>query len=96
MKKVIDRKERLRKERIYGLVFKIILFPFILLFLPFTLILKTIVTIGQPYFLNKSQNQWLEFHRKLTKKGGSVDYPPKVGTIFGVKPWGYSDDKDED
>ncbi len=78
-----------------GMFIKVILTLIILLyrivFLPCTIIIKTIVTIWQPYFHNRSQKQWIKIHRRFIERGGYADYPPEVGTLFGITPWDYTD-----
>ena len=80
--------------------------------LPFVVVIKTIVTIWQPYFYKvslrdyeKEDDKWNEHYRECLQKGIHVDFPPRrpeYGTFLGIAPWGKKsfkslyDDDDDD
>lgn len=61
--------------------------PFWILFGPFYIIIKTIVTIWQPYFHKKQSEKWNKLYQEYRMKGIYIDYPPSCGTFLGVGPW---------
>ena len=77
---------------LYIILFIILALPFWIIFLPFYLIIKTIVTIWQPYFYKKDSEQFNEAYQKALSKGIHIDYPPSVGKLFGIGSWGMKDD----
>lgn len=85
-------------KRILGDISEFALFILLwIITLPFYLILKTIVTIWQPYFYRKQKAAWNKYYQDCLRKGIFVDYPPREGTLFGViRPWGSKIDEDED
>lgn len=56
-------------------------------------IVRTIVTIWQPYFYKKQSNDWNSIYQEYLRKGIYIDYPPRVGRLFGIPPWGYKSEK---
>lgn len=71
--------------------------PLWILCLPFYLILKVIVTIWQPYFYRKQSEAWNKHYQDCRRKGIFIDFPPREGTLFGVRPWGSKiEDEDDD
>lgn len=72
----------------FAIIFTIIAIPFWILYGPFYIIIKTIATIGQPYFYKKELKKWHKHYQGL-KNGIYVDYPPppSYGTFLGVGPW---------
>lgn len=61
---------------------------FWIIFLPFYLIIKLIVTIWQPYFFRKDSEKFNKAYLEARSKGIYIDYPPSVGKLFGIGPWG--------
>ena len=61
--------------------------PFKLILSPFWIIIKTIVTIWQPYFYKKGIERWDKKSQKYRRKGILIDYPPRYGTLLGIGPW---------
>ena len=65
--------------------------------LPFIIIIKTIVTIWQPYFYKSSlkyyeerRKEWNHIASECAKKGIYIDYPPtkpEYGSFWGIGPW---------
>ena len=89
-----------------------IILPLYIIALPFVVIIKTIVTIWQPYFYKVSlrdyeeeDDKWNEQYQEYLQKGIYVDFPPRrpeYGTFLGIAPWGKKsfkslyDDDDDD
>lgn len=69
--------------------------PFLITFAPVYLILRTIVTIWQPYFYKKEQENWRKACQEAARNGEYIDYPPAEGTLFGIRPWGSDSDSME-
>lgn len=75
-----------------------IILPLYSIALPFVVIIKTIVTIWQPYFYKVSlrdyeeeDDKWNEHYQECLQKGIHVDFPPRrpeYGTFLGIAPWG--------
>ena len=75
-----------------------IILPLYTIALPFVVIIKTIVTIWQPYFYKvslrdyeKENDKWNEHYRECLQKGIYIDFPPRqpeYGTFLGIAPWG--------
>ena len=65
--------------------------------LPFIIIIKTVVTIWQPYFYKSSlkyyekrRKEWNHTASECFKKGILIDYPPtkpEYGSFLGIGPW---------
>lgn len=65
--------------------------------LPFIIIIKTMVTIWQPYFYKSSlkyyeerREEWNHIASEYFKKGIYIDYPPtkpEYGSFLGIGPW---------
>lgn len=75
------------KTAFFAIIFTIIAIPFWILYGPFCIIIKTIATIGQPYFYRKELKKWYKDNQEYIKKGIYVDEPPSYGTFLGVGPW---------
>ena len=89
-----------------------IILPLYIIALPFVVIIKTIVTIWQPYFYKVSlrdyeeeDDKWNEHYQECLQKDIHVDFPPRrpeYGTFLGIAPWGKKsfkilyDDDDDD
>lgn len=71
----------------FAIIFTIIAIPFWILYGPFCIIIKTIATIGQPYFYKKQSEKWNKHYQECLKKGIWIDYPPSYGTFLGEGPW---------
>lgn len=71
-----------------AVVFTIVAIPFWIVWVPFYLIIRTIVTIWQPYFYKKKQESWRKACQEAARSGEYIDYPPTMGTLFGIRPWG--------
>lgn len=70
---------------------------------PIYVLIKTIVTIWQPYFKRQCYLEWHKEVNRIAKKMGKkyiyADYPPTVGTFCGIGPWNrkkYDFDYDDD
>ncbi len=70
-----------------AVVFTIVAIPFWIVLGPFYLILRTIVTIWQPYFYKKEQESWRKSCQEAARHGDYIDYPPTEGTLLGIGPW---------
>lgn len=69
------------------LIFTIIALPFWMIWGPIYVIIRTIVTIWQPYLYRIQSERWNELYQEQIRKGIFIDYPPAQGTIFGIGPW---------
>ncbi len=69
----------------------ILVLPFVLLMTPFIVIIKTVVTIWQPYFFKRDSQRFDEYYQECLRKGIYIDFPPKYGTFLGIGPWGKQD-----
>lgn len=76
-------------------LFILVAIPFWVIWLPFYLILKVIVSIWQPYFYRKQSEVWNKHYQECLRKGIYIDYPPREGTLLGIRPWGSKIDDDE-
>lgn len=61
--------------------------PLWLIFGPFYLLIKIIVTVFQPYILRVQKKQWNKYYNECLRKGIYIDYPPSVGKLFGIGPF---------
>lgn len=65
--------------------------PLWIIFSPFYLIIKLIVTIWQPYFYRKDLEKFNIEYQEALLQGIHIDFPPSVGKLFGIGPWGKQD-----
>lgn len=70
-----------------AVVFIIFAIPVWVVWGPFYLIIRTIVTIWQPYFYKRQHDSWNEAYQEALRNGVYIDYPPTEGTLFGIGPW---------
>jgi hypothetical protein len=68
-------------------LFILVAIPFWVIWLPFYIILKVIVSIWQPYFYRKQSEAWNKYYQECLRKGIYIDYPPREGTLLGIRPW---------
>ncbi len=81
-----------------GFAFLGLLIPIAILFhlitFPFYLVIRTVVTVWQPYFYKRSRDKLTKHWIDELENGVDIDYPPRVGTLFGIPPWGYKGELD--
>lgn len=68
------------------------------LFLPLYVVIRTIVTIGQPLFYKIDSMRFNRYCKKMAKKG--IHYinlhPPCYGTLMCIPPWNVKDEVEDD
>lgn len=62
----------------------IIAIPLYILLLP---IIKTIVTIMEPYLYRKQTEKFDKVYQEYRKKDIYIDFPPEHGTLWEIGPW---------
>lgn len=70
-----------------AILLTLIALPFWLIWGPFYIIIRTIVTIWQPILYKKQSAKWNKAYQENLEEGIHIDYPPTEGTIMGIGPW---------
>lgn len=72
-----------------AIIFITIGIPLWIIWGPFYVIIKTIVTIWQPYFYKKKLDKWEQACQESLKgdEVPDIEDPPSYGTFWGIGPW---------